>query len=148
MSNGGLAGPGLQDYGAWAYHLQGAYPTFIGSSTVSAQGSLVQHDTGYTYPTERGSVLPSPRGRVPWSVSFPRDPSTGAALPNAQDPILAGSRWDPYGFTVPQWPEDPFAIDRANALGGVAVAMAHSIRKLAAAAYIRSRRRRLLGVGI
>ena len=55
----------------------------------------------YSAPPQFGAVLPTLLGPLPFAASFPRDAATGAALPNASDPILAGSRFDPFGFVIP-----------------------------------------------
>jgi hypothetical protein len=91
-----------------------------------------------------GSVIPTQLEPVPWSITFPRDPGTGAALPNANDPILAGSRYDPFGFTLPA-PQPRYVAARA-AIGRYARALADSYRKRKAARDLWSRRNRLLGI--
>ena len=132
----------------------GSYPTGPGGAPAPETGN---YDAGYTYqtgtpqgytaPPLRGSVIPQARVDVPWAITFPRDPGTGAALPNAQDPILAGSRFDPYGFTVPQG---------ANPAAGIALALrrwrngvAYTYGKQSyLARLVRAGHRRRVGMGI
>ena len=91
------------------------FPSFIGSFPTY---------TPYTQAPSPGSIIPGRVIDVPWATYWSRDPSTTAVLFNSNDPILAGSRYDPTGYAVPDFAWGWRAITR-RAARSTASAVAH-----------------------
>jgi hypothetical protein len=118
------------------------WPTFASSWPVGGTGPALRYEpvyhgevysgygSPYTTTPNAGELIPNARSGLSTTAAFP----SGAAAPNVSDPILSGSRSDPFGYTKPFFAETGSALaawKAAKAAAALAVSYADAAARSA-----------------